>query len=146
MRQELREPPACCRGSPTSWAFTTAPRIATASTPPNSRLVLSVDAAIPERSGGTIANTAAVTATSASPSPKPTQASATASCTDEMSGLKSVSTHTIAAPAIRQPAVIGPRGPRAAVQIPATRPATTMATDIAANSSAIFQPEKCATI
>ena len=119
----------------------TAPSVATASTPPSSRLVLTVDAAMPERSAGTIASTAAVTATSARPSPKPTPASAAASGQKEMSGSSSASTPKIAPPASRQPAVIGQRGPRAAVQIPASQPATTIATDIATNWSAIFQPE-----
>ena len=41
---------------------------------------------------------------------------------------------------------IGSRGPRAAVQRPATWPATTIATAIATNWSAIFQPENFDTI
>jgi hypothetical protein len=52
-----------------SWALTIAPRMATPTTLPNCRLVLTIAAAIPERSAGTVASTVALTATSASPKP-----------------------------------------------------------------------------
>ena len=103
--------------------------------------MFTVEAAIPERSAGTIESTAAVTATSARPSPKPTSASAAASAPTETDGFRSASTTKIPPPESRQPTIIGPRGPRDAVQRPAIRPATTIATAIAENWSAIFQPE-----
>ena len=105
-----------------------------------------VDAAIPDRSAGTIESTAAVTATSASPSPNPTTASAAASGPTETSGASSALTPSMPPPASRHPPHMGRRGPRVPVHTPATRPATTIATAMATNWSAIFQPEKCETI
>ena len=107
--------------------------------------MLSVDAAIPDRSGGTTASTAALTATSASPRPKPTAASTAASAAKDGWGSSRRATPKIATPASRQPTAIGFRGPRAAIQMPAMRPAAIIASIIATNSSAIRQPEKLAT-
>ena len=104
--------PSLLLSSPTSRWLTTAPRIATARTPPSWRLVLMVDAAIPDRSAGTIESTAAVTATSASPSPNPTTASAAASGPTETSGASSALTPSMPPPASRHPPHMGRRGPR----------------------------------
>src|SRR5258708_28719690 len=56
-----------------SWAFTSAPRIATPVTAPISRLVFVADAAIPERSGGTADSAEGATGTTLGPTPMPTR-------------------------------------------------------------------------
>src|SRR5260370_20657995 len=54
-----------------SWAFTSAPRIATPGTAPISRLVFVADGALPERSGGQAVGDQAVSGGAVVPSPKP---------------------------------------------------------------------------
>src|SRR5258708_31688706 len=61
-----------------SFPITTAPRIATPMTAPTSRLVLVVEAAMPERSGGTAASTEEVIGTTQVPMPMPVSARAPA--------------------------------------------------------------------
>ena len=100
---------------------------------------------MPDRSGGTIDSTADVTATSASPRPNPTSASAAASAGRDTFFFRSASTAKMPPAESRHPRAMGERGPRAAVQRPATWPATTIATAIARNWSAIFAPENFAT-
>ena len=99
-----------------SWALTTAPSTATPKTPPSSRLVFTVEAAMPDCSGGTIASTAAVTVTSAIPKPTPAIASGHASAPTLVVAVSCRSTSRRPSPASTQPTTIGTFGPTRAVQ------------------------------
>src|SRR5580698_10078432 len=57
-----------------SWPLTTDPKTETPATAPSSRLVLVIDAAMPECSGGTADNADEVTGTRARPNPRPDRA------------------------------------------------------------------------
>ena len=61
-----------------NWAFVSAPSTATPNTAPSSRLVLVTDAAMPDRSAGTVDSTAVVTGTRTIPKPAPAMTRTTA--------------------------------------------------------------------
>ena len=123
-------------------ALTTAPRTATPNTPPSSRLVFTVDAAMPDSSGRTRVSTACVIVTSAIPKPSPAIASGQVRAATLVVAVSCESVSRSPTPARRQPSTIGTFGPTRAVQRPASGPATIIATASDVNTSAIWKPEK----
>src|SRR6185437_10706343 len=104
--------------------ITMAPRIATPITAPTSRLVLVVDAAMPERSGGTTASTDEVIGTTHAPMPMPVSASAAASGRYGGRGLITPLVQSKPPANAAQPPTIDQRTPTEPVHRPASSEAT----------------------
>src|SRR5258708_29350536 len=127
-----------------SWAFTSAPRIATPVTAPISRLVFVADAAMPERSGGTALSAEEVTGTTVVPTPTPTRTRARASGAYEGFGLSVTVVSSSPALNSRQPIKIDGPGPAAVVQRPASSEARITRTVLGGEAGAVFQPRSLA--
>src|SRR5215470_165994 len=104
-----------------SLPITMAPRIATPVTAPTSRLVSAVDAAMPDRSGGTTASTEEVIGTTQEPIPMPVRASADASGRYDGLGLITALVQTNPPAKATQPPIIEPRISKMLVHRPANR-------------------------
>ena len=97
---------------------------------------------MPDCSGGTMASTEAVIVTSAIPKPTPAIASGHASAEMLVVAVSCRSTSRSPSPARAQPTTIGTFGPMRAVQRPAARPATIIATAREVKTRAIWFPVK----
>src|SRR5215472_2692105 len=120
-----------------SFPITMAPRIATPMTAPTSRLVFVVDAAMPERSGGTTASTDEVMGTTQEPMPIPVSASADASGRYDGLGLITALVHSNPPAKATQPPIIEPRMSKMLVHRPASSDAAIIRMVIGRKTSAI---------
>src|SRR5690348_14393452 len=105
---------------------------------PTSRLVLVVDAAMPERSGGTAASTEDVIGTTQVPIPIPVSARAAASHRYGGLGLSTALVHNRPPANAAQPATIDQRTPITPVQRPASSDATIIRTVMGTKTLAIW--------
>ena len=121
----------------TSSPLTIEPSTATPATAPSSRLVLTAEAAIPDRAAGTTPSTEDVTATMTTPSPAPTKTrDQPNSPTPELAFSRALVTR-IPTPAHTQPAAIGMPGPARATQRPLNADARIMTAAIGRKSRAM---------
>src|SRR5262245_10575720 len=123
-----------------SLPITMAPRIATPITAPTSRLVFVVDAAMPDRSGGTTASTDEVIGTTQAPMPIPVSASAAVSGTYGGCGLLTSLVHSSPPANAAQPPTIDQRTPTDPVHRPASNEATIIRMVIGRKTIAIWPP------
>src|SRR6266700_1566182 len=123
-----------------SFPITMAPSTATPITAPTSRLVFVVDAAMPDRSGGTTASTDEVIGTTHAPMPIPVSARAAAS--GRYGGLGPITALVQNKPAANaaQPPTIDQRMPTDPTHRPASSEARIIRMVIGRNTSAIWPP------